>query len=164
MSHKIAVLVRAEVATRVVVEVADDFDVENISMEEFDKIANVAKPYLLGNINHDFLDCVTDIELDRECPHTDYVKCLKDFVNTNGIVIEDNTDGGKPLKVYLIEKPYQFSINSNEDELHSIFLKDGKLHVGFDSCGFIMSTPLDYNIDEDVAESLYLYLKETNKL
>ena len=159
MSKKVALLVTAEVTTRVVVEVADDFNVENISTEEFDKIANVAKPYLIGNLAHDYLDNVTEIELDRECPHTDHIKFLKDFVNAKGVDVKDN---GKPIKVYPLEKPYQYSINSNEDMLHSIFLKEGKLYVGFDSYGFIMSTALDYDIDEDVAESLYLYLKESN--
>ena len=155
MSRKVALLVTAEVQTRIVVEVADDFDVENIRMEEFDKIANDAKPYLLGNINHDFLDCVTDIELDKECPHTDYVQSLKDFINANGLEVTDNTDDDKPIKVYLFEKTFELSINSVNDEVISIFVKENKVFVSFENYGFLFAD----EIDEDTAESIYLYIK-----
>ena len=155
MSRKVALLVTAEVQTRIVVEVADDFDVENIRMEEFDKIANDAKPYLLGNINHDFLDCVTDIELDKECPHTDYVQSLKDFINANGLEVTDNTDDDKPIKVYLFEKTFELSINSVNDEVISIFIKENKVFVSFENYGFLFAD----EIDEDTAESIYLYIK-----
>lgn len=155
MSKKIALLVSAEVMTRVVVEVADDFDVENIRMEEFDKIANNAKPYLLGNINHDFLDCVTDIELDKECPHTDYVQSLKDFINANGVEDKDYTDEEKPIKVYVFEKTFELSINSVNDEVLSIFIKENKVFVAFENYGFLFQE----EIDEDTAESIYLYIK-----
>ena len=155
MSRKVALLVTAEVQTRIVVEVADDFDVENIRMEEFDKIANTAKPYLLGNINHDFLDCVTDIELDKECPHTDYVQSLKDFINANGVEVADNTDDDKPIKVYLFEKTFELSINSVNDEVISIFIKENKVFVSFENYGFLFAE----EIDEDTAESIYLYIK-----
>ena len=155
MSRKVALLVTAEVQTRIVVEVADDFDVENIRMEEFDKIANTAKPYLLGNINHDFLDCVTDIELDKECPHTDYVQSLKDFINTNGVEVTDNTDDDKPIKVYVFEKTFELSINSVNDEVLSIFIKENKVFVAFENYGFLFQE----EIDEDTAESIYLYIK-----
>ena len=160
MSRKVALLVTAEVQTRIVVEVADDFDVENIRMEEFDKIANDAKPYLLGNINHDFLDCVTDIELDKECPHTDYVQSLKDFINANGIEVADNTDDDKPIKVYLFEKTFELSINSVNDEVISIFIKENKVFVSFENYGFLFAD----EIDEDTAESIYLYIKTELKL
>ena len=160
MSRKVALLVTAEVQTRIVVEVADDFDVENIRMEEFEKIANDAKPYLLGNINHDFLDCVTDIELDKECPHTDYVQSLKDFINTNGIEVADNTDDDKPIKVYLFEKTFELSINSVNDEVISIFIKENKVFVSFENYGFLFAD----EIDEDTAESIYLYIKTELKL
>lgn len=160
MSRKVALLVTAEVQTRIVVEVADDFDVENIRMEEFDKIANTAKPYLLGNINHDFLDCVTDIELDKECPHTDYVQSLKDFINTNGVEVADNTDDDKPIKVYLFEKTFELSINSVNDEVISIFIKENKVFVSFENYGFLFAE----EIDEDTAESIYLYIKTELKL
>jgi hypothetical protein len=155
MSRKVALLVTAEVQTRIVVEVADDFDVENLNENEFEKIANDAKPYLLGNINHDFLDCVTDIELDKECPHMDYVQFLKDFINANGIEVTDNTDDDKPIKVYLFEKTFEMSINSVNDEVISIFVKENKVFVSFENYGFIFAD----EIDEDTAESIYLYIK-----
>ena len=155
MSRKVALLVTAEVQTRIVVEVADDFDVENIRMEEFDKIANTAKPYLLGNINHDFLDCVTDIELDKECPHTDYVQSLKNFINANGVEDKDYTDEEKPIKVYVFEKTFELSINSVNDEVLSIFIKENKVFVAFENYGFLFQE----EIDEDTAESIYLYIK-----
>lgn len=160
MSRKVALLVTAEVQTRIVVEVADDFDVENIRMEEFDKIANTAKPYLLGNINHDFLDCVTDIELDKECPHTDYVQSLKDFINVNGVEDKDYTDEEKPIKVYVFEKTFELSINSVNDEVLSIFIKENKVFVAFENYGFLFQE----EIDEDTAESIYLYIKTELKL
>ena len=160
MSRKVALLVTAEVQTRIVVEVADDFDVENIRMEEFDKIANNAKPYLLGNINHDFLDCVTDIELDKECPHTDYVQSLKDFINVNGIEDKDYTDEEKPIKVYVLDKTFELSINSVNDEVLSIFIKENKVFVAFENYGFLFQE----EIDEDTAESIYLYIKTELKL
>lgn len=155
MSRKVALLVTAEVQTRIVVEVADDFDVENLNENEFEKIANDAKPYLLGNINHDFLDCVTDIELDKECPHTDYVQSLKDFINVNGVEDTDNTDDDKPIKVYLFEKTFELSINSVNDEVLSIFIKENKVFVAFENYGFLFTD----EIDEDTAESIYLYIK-----
>jgi hypothetical protein len=160
MSRKVALLVTAEVQTRIVVEVADDFDVENIRMEEFEKIANDAKPYLLGNINHDFLDCVTDIELDKECPHTDYVQSLKDFINANGIEDKDYTDEEKPIKVYVLDKTFELSINSIDDEVLSIFIKENKVFVAFENNGFLFQD----EIDEDTAESIYLYIKTELKL
>lgn len=160
MSRKVALLVTAEVQTRIVVEVADDFDVENIRMEEFEKIANDAKPYLLGNINHDFLDCVTDIELDKECPHTDYVQSLKDFINTNGVEDKDYTDEEKPIKVYVLDKTFELSINSIDDEVLSIFIKENKVFVAFENNGFLFQD----EIDEDTAESIYLYIKTELKL
>jgi hypothetical protein len=155
MSRKVALLVTAEVQTRIVVEVADDFDVENLNENEFEKIADKAKPYLLGNINHDFLDCVTDIELDKECPHTDYVQSLKDFINANGVEVADNTDDDKPIKVYVFEKTFELSINSVNDEVISIFIKENKVFVSFENYGFLFAD----EIDEDTAESIYLYIK-----
>lgn len=155
MSRKVALLVTAEVQTRIVVEVADDFDVENLNENEFEKIANKAKPYLLGNINHDFLDCVTDIELDKECPHTDYVQSLKDFINANGVEVTDNTDDDKPIKVYVFEKTFELSINSVNDEVISIFIKENKVFVSFENYGFLFAE----KIDEDTAECIYLYIK-----
>lgn len=155
MSKKIALLVSAEVMTRVVVEVADDFDVENLNENEFEKIAYKARPYLVGNLNHNFLDCVTDIELDKECPHTDYVQSLKDFINANGVEDKDNTDEEKPIKVYVFEKTFELSINSVNDEVLSIFIKENKVFVSFENYGFLFQA----EIDEDTAESIYLYIK-----
>ena len=155
MSRKVALLVTAEVQTRIVVEVADDFDVENLNENEFVKIANDAKPYLLGNINHDFLDCVTDIELDKECPHTDYVQSLKDFINANGVEDKDYTDEEKPIKVYAFEKTFELSINSVNDEVLSIFIKENKVFVAFENYGFLFQA----EVDEDTAESIYMYIK-----
>lgn len=157
MSRKVALLVTAEVQTRIVVEVADDFDVENLNENEFEKIADKAKPYLLGNINHDFLDCVTDIELDKECPHTDYVQSLKDFINANGVEDKDYTDEEKPIKVYVFEKTFELSINSIDDEVLSIFIKENKVFVAFENNGFLSQCTIDE--DEDTAESIYLYIK-----
>lgn len=155
MSRKVALLVTAEVQTRIVVEVADDFDVENLNENEFVKIANDAKPYLLGNINHDFLDCVTDIELDKECPHTDYVQSLKDFINANGVEDKDYTDEEKPIKVFVFEKTFELSINSVNDEVLSIFIKENKVFVAFENYGFLFQA----EIDEDTAESICMYIK-----
>ena len=160
MSRKVALLVTAEVQTRIVVEVADDFDVENLNENEFEKIADKAKPYLLGNINHDFLDCVTDISLDAECPHTDYVQSLKDFINANGVEDKDYTDEEKPIKVYVFEKTFELSINSVNDEVISIFIKENKVFVSFENYGFLFAE----EIDEDTAESIYLYIKTELKL
>ena len=155
MSRKVALLVTAEVQTRIVVEVADDFDVENLNENEFVKIANDAKPHLLGNISHDFLDCVTDIELDKECPHTDYVQSLKDFINANGVEDKDYTDEEKPIKVYAFEKTFELSINSINDEVLSIFIKENKVFVAFENYGFLFQA----EVDEDTAESIYMYIK-----
>lgn len=155
MSRKVALLVTAEVQTRIVVEVADDFDVENLNENEFVKIANDAKPYLLGNISHDFLDCVTDIELDKECPHTDYVQSLKDFINANGVEDKDYTDEEKPIKVYVFEKTFELSINSVNDEVLSIFIKENKVYVAFENYGFLFQA----EVDEDTAESICMYIK-----
>lgn len=155
MSRKVALLVTAEVQTRIVVEVADDFDVENISTEEFEKIANSAQHRLVGNLYNDYMDCVTDIELDKECPHTDYVQSLKDFINANGLEDTDNTDDDKPIKVYLFEKTFELSINSINDEVLSIFIKENKVFVAFENYGFLFAD----EIDEDTAESIYLYIK-----
>lgn len=70
MSKKIALLVSAEVTTRIEIEVEDDFEIQNINSETFDEIALKAKQRLVNNLRSDYLDCVTDIELDTECPCT----------------------------------------------------------------------------------------------
>ena len=69
MSRKVALLVTAEVKTRIVVKVADDFDVENISEQDFCYIAEIAKERLVQNLCNDIYDCVTEVELDAEVPY-----------------------------------------------------------------------------------------------
>ena len=69
MSRKVALLVTAEVQTRIVVKVADDFDVENISEGDFCYISEIAKERLVQNLYNDINDCVTKVELDTEVPY-----------------------------------------------------------------------------------------------
>ena len=69
MSKKVALLVTAEVQTRVVVKVADDFDVENISEGDFSYISQISKERLAQNLCNDIDDCVTKVELDTEVPY-----------------------------------------------------------------------------------------------
>ena len=71
MSKKIAMIVRAEVATRVVVEVDDDFNPNNIIDFDYEKLIDVAKPQLIRNLDNDCYSVVTDIEEDRDCPYED---------------------------------------------------------------------------------------------
>lgn len=71
MSKKIAMIVRAEVATRVVVEVEDDFNPNNIIDFDYEKLIDVAKPQLIRNLDNDCYSVVTDIEEDRDCPYED---------------------------------------------------------------------------------------------
>ena len=69
MSKKVALLVTAEVQTRIVVKVADDFDVENISEGDFCYISEISKERLAQNLRNDIYDCVTKVELDTEVPY-----------------------------------------------------------------------------------------------
>ena len=71
MSKKIAMIVRAEVATRIVVEVDDDFNPNNIMDFDYEKMIDVAKPQLIRNLDNDCYSVVTDIEEDRDCPYED---------------------------------------------------------------------------------------------
>lgn len=66
---KVALLVKASVMTRVVVDVPDDFneDTDAIPMESWDSAARVAIPRLKNNIN-DF-DSIEEIEVDYEMPY-----------------------------------------------------------------------------------------------
>ena len=66
---KVALLVKASVMTRVVVDVPDDFneDTDAIPMESCDKAARVAIPRLKNNIN-DF-DSIEEIDVDYEMPY-----------------------------------------------------------------------------------------------
>lgn len=155
MSRKVALLVTAEVQTRVVVEVADDFDVENLNTKEFEKIANHAKHRLVGNLYNDYLDCVTDIELDTECPHTDYIKAIREFVETNG---EEGVDDGAYSKYYAFEDTFEMYLNSSNNQVLGIFIKDGILGVGYDDSSFLF----ECEIDEDTAECIYIHLHECN--
>ena len=155
MSKKIALLVSAEVQTRVVVEVADDFDVENLNEKEFEKIANHAKHRLVGNLNHDYLDCVTDIELDTECPHTDYIKAIRDFIEVNG---KDGVDNGDICKYYPFKDAFEMYLNSDDNQVLSVYIKNDKLMVTFDDSGYIFTDALD----EDTAECIYTHLYNCN--
>lgn len=87
MSKKIALLVSAEVMTRVVVEVADDFDVENISEEEFSTITESARNKLIINLSNDLYDCIDTIELDKECPikETYTAQDVSNLLKENGL-------------------------------------------------------------------------------
>ena len=69
MSKKVALLVTAEVQTRIVVNVADDFDVENIKDGDFCYISQIAKERLAQNLRNDIYECVTKVELDTEVPY-----------------------------------------------------------------------------------------------
>lgn len=71
MSRKVALLVTAEVQTRIVVEVADDFDVENLNEQEFCNISELSKERLAQNLHNDIYECVTEIELDTEVPYNE---------------------------------------------------------------------------------------------
>ena len=69
MSRKVALLVTAEVQTRIVVDVADDFDVENIKDGDFCYISQIAKERLAQNLRNDIYECVTKVGLDTEVPY-----------------------------------------------------------------------------------------------
>ena len=71
MSKNVALLVTAEVQTRIVVDVVDDFDVENIREGDFCYIFEVAKERLAQNLRNDIYDCVTKVELDTEVPYNE---------------------------------------------------------------------------------------------
>ena len=71
MSKKVALLVTAEVQTRIVVDVADNFDVENIKDGDFCHISEIAKERLAQNLCNDIYDCVTEVKLDTEVPYTE---------------------------------------------------------------------------------------------
>lgn len=66
---KVALLVKASVMTRVVVDVPDDFneDTDAIPMESWDKAASVAIPRLKNNINE--FDSIEEIDVDYEMPY-----------------------------------------------------------------------------------------------
>ena len=71
MSRKVALLVTAEVQTRIVVEVADDFDVENIKDGDFCYISQIAKKRLAQNLCNGIYDYVTEIKLDTAVPYNE---------------------------------------------------------------------------------------------
>jgi hypothetical protein len=66
---KVALLVKASVMTRVVVDVPDDFNenTDAIPMESWDNAVRVAIPRLKNNIN-DF-DSIEEIDVDYEMPY-----------------------------------------------------------------------------------------------
>lgn len=71
MGKKVALLVTAEVTTRLVMEVEDDFDVKNLNEFQFENIAEDTKEKLARNLYNDICDCITEIDLDRECPYSE---------------------------------------------------------------------------------------------
>ena len=71
MSRKVALLVTAEVQTRIVVKVADDFDVESIKDGDFYYISQIAKERLAQNLCNDIYECITKVELDTEVPYNE---------------------------------------------------------------------------------------------
>lgn len=66
---KVALLVKASVMTRVVVDVDDDFneDTDVIPMGSWEDAVRVAIPRLKENIN-DF-DCIEEVDVDYEMPY-----------------------------------------------------------------------------------------------
>jgi hypothetical protein len=68
---KVALLVTAEVKTRIVLDMPDDFNEETdaIPMEYLHKTADVACPRLAQNVKDFGLDCLVDIDVDTECPY-----------------------------------------------------------------------------------------------
>lgn len=66
---KVAFLVTANVTTRVVVDVDDDFneDTDTIPMGSWEDAVRVAIPRLKENIN-DF-DCIEEVDVDYEMPY-----------------------------------------------------------------------------------------------
>ena len=65
---KVAILVQAYVATRVVIEVPDDFDVDHDELAEdmCNEAERLAIPRLKNNICG---DCIDSIEVDYEMPY-----------------------------------------------------------------------------------------------
>ena len=68
---KVALLVTAEVKTRIVLDMPDDFNEETdvIPMEYLHKTADVACPRLAQNVKDFGLDCLIDIDVDTEVPY-----------------------------------------------------------------------------------------------
>ena len=68
---KVALLVTAEVKTRIVLDMPDDFNEETdaIPMEYLHKTADVACPRLAQNVKDFGLDCLIDVDVDTECPY-----------------------------------------------------------------------------------------------
>ena len=65
---KQAFLVKASVMTRVVVDVPEDYNEEDvIPMDIWDKVVDLAIPRLKDNLN-DF-ECIEEVEPDFECPY-----------------------------------------------------------------------------------------------
>jgi hypothetical protein len=65
---KQAFLVKASVMTRVVIDVPEGFDEDDvIPMDIWEKAVNVSIPRLKDNLN-DF-DCIEEVEPDYECPY-----------------------------------------------------------------------------------------------
>lgn len=63
---KKAFLVTANVTTRVVIDVAEDGKLDDVS---YDMAVELAKDNLLRNLNNDYFDCIEDVKEDFEMPY-----------------------------------------------------------------------------------------------
>jgi hypothetical protein len=70
---KQAFLVKASVMTRVVVDVPDGFDEDEvIPMDIWEKAVNVSIPRLIDNLNNDCGSLIEEVVPDFECPYGTY--------------------------------------------------------------------------------------------
>lgn len=70
---KQAFLVKASVMTRVVVDVPDGFDEEDvIPMDIWEKAVKVSIPRLIDNLNNDCGSLIEEVVPDFECPYGTY--------------------------------------------------------------------------------------------
>lgn len=70
---KTAVLVTANVTTRVIIDVEEkDFQFENpLSLIEYEKAVKKAKGRLINNLINDYEDMIEDVRIDTECPYNE---------------------------------------------------------------------------------------------
>ena len=68
---KTAVLVTANVTTRVIIDVEEnDFQFENpLSLIEYEIAVKKAKGRLINNLINDYEDMIEDVRIDTECPY-----------------------------------------------------------------------------------------------
>lgn len=70
---KQAFLVKASVMTRVVVDVPDGFDEDDvISMDIWEKAVKASIPRLIDNLNNDCGSLIEEVVPDFECPYGTY--------------------------------------------------------------------------------------------